>query len=107
MFCCHSSNEKTTTILYNDHGDAVEVCTTVADNAVVPAGVSCSFDEEGNLTPSETPSATPGRLPLPPREEVHYSYQYDSYGNWSQQTTTRGPGPGTPAGVRHRILTYY
>jgi YD repeat-containing protein len=95
--------EKTTTILYNDHDDAVEVYTTVADNAVVPAGVSYSFDEEGNLTPS----ATPERLPLPPPEEVHYSYQYDSYGNWSQQTTTRGPGPGTPVGVRHRILTYY
>ena len=61
--------EKTTTILYNDHGDAVEVYTTVADNAVVPAGVSYSFDEEGNLTPSETPSAAPERLPLPPPEE--------------------------------------
>jgi hypothetical protein len=99
--------EKTTTILYNDRGDAVEVYTTFADNAVVPAGVSYSVDEEGNLTPSETPSATPERLPLPPPEEVHYRYQYDSYGNWSQQTTTRGPGAGTPAGVRHRILTYY
>ncbi len=99
--------EKTTTILYNNRGDAVEVYTTVADNAVVPAGVSCSFDEAGNLTPSETPSATPERLPLPPPEEVHYSYQCDSYGNWSQQTTSRGSGPGTPAGVRHRILTYY
>jgi hypothetical protein len=66
--------EKTTTILYNDHGDAVDAYTTVADNA----GVSYSFDEEGNLTPSETPSATPERLPLPPPEEVHYSYQYDS-----------------------------
>jgi hypothetical protein len=99
--------EKTTTILYNDRGDAVEVYTIFADNAVVPAGVSYSFDEEGNLTPSETPSATPERLPLPPPEEVHYRYQYDSYGNWSQQTTTRGPGSGTPAGVRHRIPTYY
>jgi hypothetical protein len=66
--------EKTTTILYNDHGDAVEVYTTVADNAVVPAGVSYSFDEKGNLTPSETPSATPEHLPLPPPEEVHYSH---------------------------------
>jgi hypothetical protein len=56
-----------TTILYNDHGDAVEVHTTVADNA----GVSYSFDEEAISPPSETPSATPERLPLPPPEEVH------------------------------------
>jgi hypothetical protein len=99
--------EKTTTILYNDQGDAVEVNTTFADNTAVPAGVSFSVDEEGNLTPSTVPDAKPERLPLPPPEEVHYSYQYDSYGNWTQQTTTRGPGSGTPAGACQRTLIYY
>lgn len=99
--------EKTTTIVYNDHGDAVEVVTTIADNAAVPSGVSYSVDEEGNLTPSAAPSAKPEPVPLPGPEVVHYSYQYDSYGNWTQQTTTRGPGSGTPAGAYQRTLTYY
>jgi hypothetical protein len=99
--------EKTTTILYNDHGDVMKVNMTFGDNAAVLHSVSYSVDEEGNLTPSEVPDATPQHLPLPPSEEVHYSYQYDSYGNWTQQTTTRGLGSGTPAGEHRRTLTYY
>jgi hypothetical protein len=99
--------EKTTTIQYNDHGDEVEVDTTIADNAVVPARVSYSVDEGGNVTPIAVSGAEPERPPLPPPEEIHYSYEYDSYGNWTQQTTTQGPGSGTPAGARQRTLTYY
>jgi hypothetical protein len=99
--------EKTTTILYNDHDDVAELTTTYAGNAAIPIGVPHSLDGEGNLTPNEVPGATPQPLPLPPPEEIRFSYQYDSYGNWTQQTTTQGPGSGTPAGERHRTLTYY
>jgi hypothetical protein len=99
--------EKTTTILYNGHGDVVKVNTIFSDNAALLHSVSYSVDEEGNLTPGEAPSGTPPHLPLPHPEDIHYSYQYDNYGNWTRQTTTRGPGSGTPAGERHRTLTYY
>jgi hypothetical protein len=99
--------EKTTTILYNGHGDVVEVNTTVAENAAVLHGVSYSVDEEGNLSSKEVQGATPQPPPLPPPEDFHFSYQYDSYGNWTQETTTRGPGSAIPAGERHRTLTYY
>jgi YD repeat-containing protein len=101
--------EKTTTILYNDHGDVAELTTTYAGNTAVPVGVSYSMDEEGNLIPKETPGATPQPLPLPSPEESRFSfsYEYDSYGNWTHLTTTQSPGSGTPAGERHRTLTYY
>ena len=99
--------EKTTTIQYNDRGDAAKVNTTFGNNAAVLHNVSYSVDEEGNLTPNEVPGARPQHLPLPPPEDVHFSYQYDSYGNWTHQTTTRGAGSATPAGERHRGLTYY
>jgi YD repeat-containing protein len=99
--------EKTTTILYNDHGDVVHVSISVGNNAVLLHSVSYSVDEEGNLTPGEAPSGTPQHLPLFPLEEIHYSYQYDGYGNWTRQTTIGGPGSGTAAGERHRTLTYY
>lgn len=99
--------EKATIIRYNDHGDEVEMVTTIADNTVVPVGVTYSVDEEGNVTPSAVAGATPERLPLPPPEEIHYRYEYDSFGNWTQQTATRGPGSGTPVGSRQRTLTYY
>jgi YD repeat-containing protein len=99
--------EKTTTILYNGHGDVAEVNTTVAENAAMLHGVSYSVDEEGNLTSKEVQGATPQPPSLPPPEDFHFSYQYDSYGNWTQETTTRGPGSVIPAGKRHRTLTYY
>jgi YD repeat-containing protein len=99
--------EKTTTILYNHHGDVEKINMTFGDNLAVLHSVSYSVDEEGNLTPGEASGATPEHLPLPTPEELHYGYQYDSYGNWTQQTTTQGSGSGTPAGERHRTLTYY
>jgi YD repeat-containing protein len=99
--------EKTTTIVYNDHGDVVMVNMCVGNNAAVLPSVSYSVNEEGNLTPSQASGKTPEPLPLPPPEEVYYSYRYDSNGNWTQQLTTRGPGAGTSAGERHRRLTYY
>ncbi len=99
--------EKTTTIQYNDDGDEVEIDITIADNTAVPAGVSYSVDEEGNVTPIAVPGAAPEPPLLPPPEQIHYSYEYDRYGNWTQQTTTRGPGSGTPVGTRQRTLTYY
>ena len=42
--------------------------------------------------------------------ETQYSYQYDRYGNWTEQTTvarySRDAELG-PGSIRHRKLTYY
>jgi hypothetical protein len=40
------------------------------------------------------------------RSEVSYLYQYDSHGNWIQQTTVNSLNPDEPY-VHHRKLTYY
>jgi hypothetical protein len=37
------------------------------------------------------------------RSEARYSYQYDSHGNWTDQTTV----DGSPSSATHRKLTYY
>jgi len=86
--------EKTTTILYNDHGDAAKVNMTFGD------------DEEGNLTRREVSGATPQHLPVPPSKRSTTA-TCASYGNWTQQTTTRGSGSGTPSGERHRTITCF
>ena len=36
-----------------------------------------------------------------------YSYQYDSYGNWVEQTINHGSRADEPLSVNRRTLTYY
>jgi len=100
--------EKIITITYNDHGDKSEESTTFTDNCVVPVGVPCSVDDEGNLIPSKSITGDAGVFHLSEHNsEVHYTYQYDSRGNWTQQTAN-GSGPSVlPHFVCHRRLTYY
>jgi YD repeat-containing protein len=99
--------EKTTTVSYDDQGDKSEERTTFAENAAIPIGVSHSVDAEGNLTPSEPAAVEPPQFPLPETSEARYSYQHDSFGNWTEQTTTGGVGTAASSTVRRRTLTYY
>ena len=99
--------EKTTTVAYDDQGDKAEERTTYADNAAIPIGVSYSVDSEGNLTPGEPAAVEPRQFPLPEESEARYSYQYDSFGNWTELTMTAGVGSAASATVRRRTLTYY
>lgn len=99
--------EKTTTIVYNDQGQKAEESEVFADNAVVPAGVSYSVSEEGGLIPSQPAPAEPSPRPLPEKSVIRYTYQYDSFGNWTEQTSTSGSVAGSPPGVCHRTITYY
>ena len=98
--------EKTTTIIYNDHGDKAEERTTVSENSVIPTGIPHSIDERGVLVPSE-PAVGPRASPVPEQSEVHYAYQYDSYGNWTQQTANDNSGSIALSSVRNRKLAYY
>lgn len=99
--------DKTTTLAYDDQGDKAEERTTFADNAAIPIGVSYSVDADGNLTPSEPAAGEPPQFPLPETSEARYSYQYDGFGNWTEQTTTAGVGTAASSTVRRRTLTYY
>jgi YD repeat-containing protein len=98
--------EKTTTIIYNDQGDKAVEGTTLTDNSVIPVGVPHSINEHGALVPSE-PSVEPQPLPLPEQSEVHFAYQYDSHGNWTQQTANYLSSGVASSQVRSRKLTYY
>ncbi len=98
--------EKTTSVIYNDQGDKAVEGTIITDNSIIPVGVPHSIDEHGALVPSE-PSVEPQPSPLPEQSEVHFAYQYDSHGNWTQQTATYISGGVTSSTTRSRKLTYY
>jgi hypothetical protein len=81
LFRAGDVREETTTS-YNEHGD---VAGTVR--------IERCIDRIIQNSPSWTDC----------RSEVHYSYQYDSHGNWTEQTTV----DGAPSSATHRKLTYY
>jgi YD repeat-containing protein len=88
---------------YNDHGDVVEERTIFTQNPKVPVGVVFQSDESGSLVPEKPSSEWPPQ-PDWPESVVHYTYQYDSYGNWIEQTQTRSEGWEHTS---RRELTYY
>jgi len=99
--------DKMTTIVYDDQGQQAEVSEVFADNSVVPDEVSYSVSEEGQLVPREPALAESSPRPLPEKSVVRYTYQYDRFGNWTEQTSTSESVAGSPPGVRHRTITYY
>lgn len=99
-----SLGDFTSTYSYNDHGDVVEEKTILTKNPSMPTGVDFHLDESGNLVPEKPPSEWPSQPDFPQQPAVHYSYQYDSYGNWTEQTTNRSDSPPY---TRRRELTYY
>jgi YD repeat-containing protein len=95
--------EVTRTCSYNDHGDVVEEKTIFNRDAKFPAGVIFHADDAGNLVPEKPESEWPPQ-PTIPESLVQYEYQYDSYGNWTEQTVSRSESSEY---TRHRELTYY
>ena len=78
-------HEQTTTIEYNDRGDIEKKREAFTDNSV---------NIEGNQLPQGT--------------DVCYSYQYDSYGNWTERTmTVASNGSSVHTSCNRRVLTYY
>jgi len=74
--------EQTTEILYNEHGDKARERETYTDN-----------------------TAGPEHLPhLPSDSDTRWTYQYDSYGNWTEKIETRDDGSSF---TTRRTITYY
>jgi YD repeat-containing protein len=96
--CFGAYPEMITKLAYNDHGDKIEEhTTTLADWNPMDSA-------EGDET-----SSTESDSPWSQGSESRYSYQYDSYGNWTEQTSY---GSGTNglfiiSAVRHQTITYY
>ena len=100
--------EKITTILYNAQGDKSEERTAIRDNRACPGDASISIDENGSLVFEQSQAGESSSGDFPSGEsEIHYSYQYDSYGNWVEQTLNHGSSPDEPLSVNRRRLTYY
>jgi hypothetical protein len=99
---------KDTTTSYNEHGDKSEERETMTSNSTVPVGVPFSIDENGTLV-QDHPAAKAAEVPdqLSGETKVSYVYQYDNYGNWTQQTVNHSSKLGEASSVCHRKLTYY
>ena len=96
--------EEVTITTYNDHGDKASEKTTTLMNPEV--GRQYSLSEAGAMIPVGQPNpAQP-----PSVYETQYTYQYDAYGNWTEQTIAGRSDPGAtfvPGFVRRRKVTYY
>jgi YD repeat-containing protein len=95
--------DQVTITTYNDHGDkASERVTTVMASDTGPWNLT----EAGAFIPTGKPNP-----PLPKfASETQYTYQYDQYGNWTEQTTADRSQPdeaSRPGTTIRRKLTYY
>ena len=95
--------DQVTVTTYNDHGDkASERETMVMRSDTGPWNIT----EAGAFIPAGKPN--PPQPPL--SSETQYAYQYDQYGNWTEQTMvsrSQPDAPFQPGTVIRRKLTYY
>jgi len=100
--------EKITTILYNAQGDKSEERTAMTDNRACTGDASISINENGSLVFEQSQAGASSSAGFPSEDsKLLYSYQYDSYGNWVEQTLNHGSRPDEPLSVNRRKLTYY
>jgi YD repeat-containing protein len=93
-----------TTITYNDHGDKTEEIATTRgylDQPGEPEG-------ENEDSPSSNALDSPSMMPAP--QIVRFSYQYDSFGNWIEQTVSSPASAhdsGVTLSITHRTIAYF
>jgi len=97
-------DDEVTITKYNDYGDKVSELTTTTMNSAV--GRTFSLTETGAMIP-----AGESKPPEPPSVyEMQYTYQYDGYGNWTEQTMAGRSHPDEAFGsgtTYRRKLSYY
>jgi YD repeat-containing protein len=95
--------EQVTITTYNDHGDK----STERETMVMrPDTGPWNLTDAGAFIPAGKPN--PPQPPL--SSETQYTYQYDQYGNWTEQTIVSRSQPDEafrPGTVMRRKLTYY
>ena len=94
------TGQEVSTIAYNDHGDKGEEHFVTSGTA----GLGGSINEQGIFFPGTPTGSTP-----PERRDTRYSYRYDEYGNWIEQTVETRSKPDEQfqvARIIHRRLTY-
>jgi YD repeat-containing protein len=87
------SMKTTTTIAYNEHSDKLEEHITTIGDPNPPR------DTQSGEVSSHTPF---------PRQvsDVRYSYKYDNFDNWTEQTTTSSASPNYVSVIRRTIVYY-
>jgi YD repeat-containing protein len=93
-----ASQETVTQIRYNAHGDKMEERSRTSGDPNPPEGVP--GDGASNAPPAGVQEES----------EVTYSYQYDSFGNWTEQTIrvrSHAHETFTPSTSSQRTITYY
>jgi YD repeat-containing protein len=94
-----ASQETVTKISYNEHGDKMEEHSRTSGDPNAPEGIP------GNEGALNAPAAG-----VPEETEVSFIYQYDSFGNWTEQTVLVRSHPHetfTQSSSSHRTITYY
>ncbi len=99
--------DRVTTTSYNEHGDKSEERTTLTGNTAFPVGVPYSINENGALIPPEAASDAPSVPELPTLDIIEYRYEYDQYGNWTEQAVVHRSESNEYSTVHRRTLTYY
>ena len=90
---------------YNEQGDVSEQKTTYSKRAgSLPVGVPFHVDERGQLVSEKPESEWPEQPPLPEPTTTRYAYQYDTFGNWTENKMFSGAREPI---VQHRVLLYY
>ena len=83
--------ERTTTRVYNMHGDKIEEREEVLENPDIRKNAS------------QPTSDTPEQSHMPRVTVTRCAYKYDTYGNWTERITSRESSSSTT----RRTLTYY
>jgi len=97
------ARETVTKITYNDHGDEMEEISTATGHLNPPE------NEEGGGGSASSDAQRPRPLP-DEHNELHFDYQYDSFGNWTEKIVSSpadGDKPATTWSITHRTITYY
>jgi YD repeat-containing protein len=87
------STEMITKIAYNDHSDKLE------EHTIMIGDPNPSRRTKSNEVSS--------RAPVPSHESVaHYSYKYDTFGNWTEQAISSSTSPNDMTVIRRTIVYY-
>jgi YD repeat-containing protein len=74
-----SLHEQTTSVSYNEHGDVAEERTTTSSHPDLSK--EFSLGEDGEMISTDNQPVI-----QPTQSETRYEYQYDSHGNWTEQS---------------------
>jgi YD repeat-containing protein len=102
----HMGLESSTVSAYNDHGEKAEEQHNFTANPAFQSEARARLEKIG-ITPPKTPESPQPAHGLPELQVTRFAYQYDSYGNWTQQAISSPSCPDQPPTVLSRKLTYY